>query len=88
MEVLEPERPVSGKHKTGGQVGGNVNFQQFVADQTGSKTKIIAGKDPREALFEYSEGKSYIEGAYKGNKGTILADKTAEEEEEESKTKK
>lgn len=81
----EPERPVGVKHKTGGQAGGNLNFQQFIADKTVSKSKVIAGKDPREALFEYKEGKSYISQAYEGNKETILADKTAEEEEEEAK---
>jgi WD40 repeat protein len=85
---LEPERPISGKHKTGGTMGGNLNFQQFIADQTVSKTKVIAGKDPREALFEYSEGKNYISQAYKGNKETILHDKTAEEEDEEMRSKK
>ena len=88
VKSLEPERPVTGKHKSGQQAGGNLNFQQFIADKTMSKTKIIAGQDPREALFEYSEGKSYISQAYKGNKETILADKTAEEEEDEQKKSK
>jgi WD repeat-containing protein 70 len=83
----EPERPTSGKHKTGSQVGGSVNFQQFVSDQTIGKAREIAGKDPREALFKYNEGKSFVERAYEGNKSK-LADKTAEEEEEEAKKKR
>jgi WD40 repeat protein/pSer/pThr/pTyr-binding forkhead associated (FHA) protein len=84
----EPERPATGKHKAGGQAGGATTFQQFVADQTiVQQTKAIAGKDPREALFQYSEGKAFIESAYEGNKRP-LADRTAEEEEEESKTTK
>jgi hypothetical protein len=78
----EPERPSSGKHKAGGQTGGNVTFQQFVADQRVSKAKAIAGKDPREALFQYTEGKNYVGTAYEGNVQK-LAEKTAEEEEEE-----
>jgi hypothetical protein len=78
----EPERPASGKHKAGGQAGGNVTFQQFVADQRVSKAKAIAGKDPREALFQYTEGKNYVGTAYEGNVHK-LAEKTAEEEEEE-----
>jgi WD repeat-containing protein 70 len=80
----EPERPATGKHKSGGQTGGNVTFQQFVADQRVSKSKAIAGKDPREALFQYTEGKNYVGAAYDGNVHK-LAEKTAEEEQEELK---
>lgn len=78
MKSKEPERPATGKHKIGGHAGGS-NFAMFVADQTVTKTKPIAGRDPREALFQYSEGKSYINGAYQGNESK-LADRTAEEE--------
>jgi WD repeat-containing protein 70 len=80
----EPERPATGKHKSGGQAGGNVTFQQFVADQRVSKSKAIAGKDPREALFQYTEGANYVGNAYEGNVHK-LAEKTAEEEQEELK---
>lgn len=79
----EPERPSSGKHKTGGQEGGSVSFQQFVMSQhtaAGGKGKAIAGKDPREALFQY-KGESDEKHTRK------LADKTAEEEEEELHSK-
>jgi WD40 repeat protein len=81
----EPERPETGKHKVGGQVGGVVTFQQLVADQ--SMGKEIAGKDPREALFKYKDGKSFVDRAYQGNVN-ILAEKTAEQEEEERKRKR
>lgn len=80
VHTMEPERPTSGKHKTGSQAGGVTNFQQFVADQTQVKGKVIAGRDPREALLQYQKGKSYL-----GKETKILAEKTAEEEEEESK---
>ncbi|GAX28362.1 hypothetical protein FisN_4Hh024 [Fistulifera solaris] len=78
LRSKEPERPATGKHKIGGQTGGS-NFAMFVADQSVSKTKPIAGRDPREALFQYSEGKSFIGGAYQGNESK-LAEKTAEED--------
>ena len=83
----EPERPTTFKHKTGGQVGGSLNFQQFVADQSMGKRKEIAGKDPREALFRYA--KTAAEGS-EGNKTneSKLADKTAEEEEAEEAERK
>lgn len=81
----EPERPATGKHKTGGQTaGGKKSFQQFVADKNMGANKEIAGRDPREALFKYKEGKSFVDRAYEGNKSK-LAEKTAEQEEEESK---
>jgi WD repeat-containing protein 70 len=82
----EPERPATGKHKTGGQTG-SLNFAQFVSDQTTTKSRVIAGKDPREALFKYREGESFIDRAYEGNESK-LADKTAEEEEEEYKSQR
>ena len=87
-ETREPERPATGKHKTGGQTGGNVNFAQFVADKRVAKSKVVAGKDPREALFKYDEGGETIrDSASKGNV-RILAEKTAEQEEEELKSRK
>ena len=77
-DTLEPERPAVHKHKVGGQTGGASTLQQYVADQ--SRAKSMAGEDPRVALLQYSEGKSYL-----GTETKILADKTAEEEEEELK---
>lgn len=79
VKSREPERPATGKHKVGGQSGGATSFSVFVADQRVNKTKPIAGKDPREALFQYKEGKSFVNRAYEGNESK-LADRTAEEE--------
>lgn len=88
IKSREPERPATGKHKTGAQSGGMLTFQQFVADQRVSQSKAIAGKDPREALLQYTDGKSksYVASAYEGNVSK-LAEKTAEQEEEEAKGK-
>jgi WD repeat-containing protein 70 len=84
----EPERPATGKHKMGGAAsGGGLNFQQYVADKSMKAAKTIAGKDPREALFKYNEGKAFVDRAYEGNKSK-LAEKTAEEDEEELKRTK
>lgn len=80
---LEPERPATGKHKAGGRTGTNLTFQQFVADKRIGESKDIAGKDPREALLKYKEGKAIVDRAYAGNESK-LADKTAEQEEEEA----
>jgi hypothetical protein len=60
----------------------NTIFAQMVMDNRTSGQKQIAGMDPREALAEYSEGKSYISHAYEGNIERILTDKTVEQEEE------
>lgn len=79
---LEPERPAAG-FKTGTQSGAGVNFTQFVVDSKMKSNKSIAGKDPREELMKYKEGKSYISQAYAGNMEHILADRTVEQEEEE-----
>jgi WD repeat-containing protein 70 len=90
VPTYEPERPASSKHKVGGLASaGSVSFQQYVADTNHNKSssKIIAGKDPREALFQYNEGKAFVDRAYEGNKSK-LADKTAEQEDEESKLKR
>jgi len=87
-KLRQPEAPGAG-FKTGGtQAGANLSFTQFVADNNLGKVKEIAGKDPREELLKYNEGKSYIGDAYKGNIERILADKTLEEEEAEQNAKK
>lgn len=86
VKSKEPERPASGKHKAGAQEGATLTFQQFVADQHVGKAKVIAGNDPREALFQYTEGKSFVDSAYDGNVSK-LADTTAEEEEEQMRKK-
>jgi hypothetical protein len=65
----------------------NTMFTQMIMDTEGSAQKQIAGRDPREALAMYSEGKSYIGKAYEGNIERILTDKTVEQEEEEMKKK-
>ena len=88
VHTLEPERPVTTKHKIGSGGSSGLSFQQYVADTNVSSTsKIIAGNDPREALFKYNEGKAFVSRAYEGNESK-LAEKTAEQEDEESKQKK
>eukprot|EP00977_Amphora_coffeiformis_P015735 scaffold4707_cov164-Amphora_coffeaeformis.AAC.9 len=74
----EPERPATGKHKAGGAGSAVTTFAQYIAGQ--SAQKDIAGKDPREALLKYQEGKSYL-----GKETKILDTKTMEQEEEEGK---
>lgn len=61
-----------------------MNFTQFIVKEQGEKSRNIAGIDPREALFKYSEGKNYVSQAYAENT-SILAEKTIEQEEEETK---
>lgn len=80
MAAHKPQPPVRGVYNTN-----NTMFAQMVMDSQTAKKKQIAGMDPREALAQYSEGKSYIGTAYKGNKERILADKTMEEEEDAMK---
>jgi WD repeat-containing protein 70 len=80
-----PEAPAKGMKDL---VGAQSSFTQFVVESTQGKQKAIAGKDPREALFQYKEGKSFISAAYEGNRERILADKTVEEDEDEMKGKK
>lgn len=63
----------------------NTIFAQMVVDGQGAGPTTIAGKDPRAALAQYSEGKSYISSAYEGNTERILAEKTVEEEEDAMK---
>lgn len=86
----KPEPPSTDKARIGGQTSAGANFTQFVVQSMGmTKNKNIAGKDPREDLFKYSEGKkSYVEKAYEGDVQHVMADKTAEEEEEEMKSDK
>ena len=77
-KVLCPEKPATG-FKTGSQNSVTVTFTQFVANSSINQNKILAGKDPREELFKYNQGKSYTG---QENEPRILADKTVEEEEE------
>ncbi len=70
-------------------LGGGLNFAQHVKMAANyGNNKNIAGKDPREELFKYNEGKNYASQAYEGNIQKILADKTVEEEEAELKSGK
>ena len=64
-----------------------MTFSQYIVESTNYvNNKNIAGKDPREELFKYSEGKkSYVSKAYEGDVQRILAEKTVEEEEAELK---
>jgi WD repeat-containing protein 70 len=78
-----PQKPAKGVYDTA-----NTMFTQMIMDNQTSDKIQVAGMDPREALAKYSEGKSYIGVAYKGNVERILTDKTVEEEEEEMKNKK
>jgi WD40 repeat protein len=86
VKSKRPQAPEGGV-KTGGQTSASVNFTQFVVKST-IKNKNIAGKDPREELFKYSEGKSFSSKAYEGDQERVLASKTAEQEEEDMKSKK
>jgi len=86
VKSRRPEPPAAGI-KTGGQTSVSVNFQQYVAKGT-IKTKNIAGRDPREELFKYTEGKSYTSAAYDGEETKILTEKTVEQEEEEMNSQK
>ena len=78
-----PQQPSKGVFNTGVNM-----FTQMIMDDRSSSQKKIAGMDPREALAEYSEGKSYIGKAYEGNVERILAEKTMEEEQEEMANRK
>jgi len=84
-----PEPPVTGGIKTGGTMGGGVTFSQYIVESTNYvNNKNIAGKDPREELFKYNEGKKYVSPAYDGDVQRILAEKTVEEEEADLKANK
>ena len=83
-----PEPPVTGGMKTGTSgMGGGLTFSQYIRETVNyGGNKNIAGKDPREELFKYSEGKkSYVAKAYEGDVQRILAEKTVEEEEADLK---
>jgi len=73
-----PHQPSKGVFNTGVNM-----FTQMIMDDRSSHQKKIAGMDPREALAEYSEGKSFIGKAYEGNVERILTEKTMEQEQEE-----
>ena len=88
IKSRKPEPPATGKFKQGSQSGAAVSFSQFVSNSSIQKNKIIAGRDPREELLKYKEGKSYTSKAYEGNQPNPLEQKTLEEEEEEEETKK
>ena len=85
VKTRRPEPPSQGV-KVGGQTSVQNTFQQFVAKST-IKNKNLGKKDPREVLFQYSEGKKYVNTETMGDV-RILAGKTAEEEEDEMKKKK
>jgi len=78
-----PQKPSKGVF-----TNANTMFTQMIIDDKSSSQKKIAGMDPREALAEYSEGKSFIGRAYEGNVERILTNKTVEQEEEEMSNKK
>lgn len=82
LTMAKRPQPPEGGVKMGGQTSASVNFTQFVA-KASIKNKNIAGKDPREELFRYSSGKSFSSQAYEGE--LVLAEKTAEEEEDEER---
>ena len=88
-KMPEPPIPIGSGHarlKTGAQAGGGITFIQHTLESTNyANNKNIAGKDPREELFKYSEGKSYVSKAYEGDIQRILAEKTVEEEEADLK---
>lgn len=83
IKSRKPEPPAAGKFKQGSQSGTSVSFSQFVANSRIQKNKVIAGRDPREELLKYQEGKSYTSG----DQPNPLEEKTLEEE-EETKSKK
>ena len=80
-----PQPPVSGKYKIGSQSGTSVTLQQFVANSSINQNKVIAGKDPREELFKFNTGKSFVRQSY--DTEGHLAEKTVEQEEDEANTK-
>uniref|UniRef100_A0A7S4HVB9 FHA domain-containing protein n=1 Tax=Odontella aurita TaxID=265563 RepID=A0A7S4HVB9_9STRA len=81
----KPEAPATDKARIGGQTSAGANFTQFVVQSLGmTKNKNIAGRDPRDDLMKYREGKkNYASKAYEGDVERVLAEKTAEEEEAE-----
>lgn len=84
IKTKRPEPASHSKIETGRIPTKGINFTQFIAKSQGEKNRNIAGVDPREALFKYSEGKNYVSQAYAEDK-VVLAKKTVEQEEEETK---
>ena len=82
VKSKRPDLPGTGI-KAGESTSAGLNFQQYNLTSSIQKNKNIAGKDPRQELFKYQEGKDYR----LSNDGDIkvLATKTAEQEEEEGK---
>lgn len=77
-----PEPPSSGI-KMGEGTSSCLNFTQYiVSSKKLAMNKNIMGKDPREELFRYREGKTFLKSDTK-----ILAEKTIEEEEDEQGNK-
>jgi WD40 repeat protein len=83
IKSRRPDLPGTGIKVSEGTSAG-LNFQQTVLTSAIAKNKNIAGKDPRDELFKYNEGKEYTKTLFEGDK-RILAEKTVEEEEEEAK---
>jgi hypothetical protein len=81
VKSRKPQPPAAGKYKVGSQSGAPVTFSMLVADATHTN-KNVAGQDPREELFKFSEGKTYVTNAYEGEQPNPLTKKTLEEEEE------
>ena len=87
IKSRRPDLPGTGIKVSEGTSAG-LNFQQSVLTSAISKNMNIAGKDPRDELFKYNEGnKEFTRTPYDGDK-RILAEKTVEEEEEESRKTK
>jgi len=82
IKSRRPDLPGTGIKVSEGTSAG-LNFQQTVLTSAIAKNKNIAGKDPRDELFKYNEGKEYTKTPFEGDK-RILAEKTVEEEEEEA----
>ncbi len=83
VKSKRPDMPGTGI-KAGEGTSAGLNFQQYNLTSAIQKNKNIAGKDPRNELFKYKEGKSYTKVSYDGDV-KVLAEKTAEQEEEENK---
>ena len=80
IKSRRPEPPASGI-KVGEGSSAGLNLSQYLA--TGSvQKKNIAGRDPREELFKYLEGKNYAESSIYDGDRKILAERTIEEDEE------
>ncbi len=81
IKSKRPDLPGTGI-KASENTAAGLNFQQYNLTSSIQKNKNIAGKDPRQELFKYQEGKDYR----LSNDGDIkvLAKTTAEQEEEEN----